>query len=223
MTIRLCVSILPKTVAEALLLIDTVEESSVDFVEIRLDKLKNLGRLSDLAARGKIPKIATDKSTSRNEKERVQTLLKGAKSGFDYVDVDLSNTNLKGIVTDLKASGTKCILSFHDYNSSLNLSDLNSVLEKSIFLGADVCKIVTTPKRIEDNLTLLQFTSAVSAKAKIVCFGLGEIGKISRLLSPLFGGFFTFASLEHGSETAPGQMTVQEMKATYDLLGLKLK
>jgi 3-dehydroquinate dehydratase/shikimate dehydrogenase len=217
------VSILPKTVAEALLLIDKAEESSADLVEIRLDNLKNLGRLSDLASHGETPKIATDKNSSRNEKERLQSLLKAAKSGFDYVDVDLSIQNLKSTVSDLKSSGTKCILSFHDYNSSLSLLDLNSVLEKGIFLGADVCKIVTTPKHIEDNLTLLQFTSAVSEKNKIVCFGMGELGKISRLLSPVYGGFFTFASLEHGSETAPGQMTVQEMRAAYELLGIKLK
>ncbi len=223
MTIRLCVSILPKTFAEAMLLIEKAEESSADLVEIRLDNLKNLGRLSDLAAHGKTPKIAADKNSSRSEKERLQALHKAAKSGFDYVDVDLSSRDLKGIVTDLKASGAKCILSFHDYNSSLSLSDLNSVLEKSIFLGADVCKIVTTPKQIEDNLTLLQFTSTASTKAKIVCFGMGELGKISRLLSPVYGGFFTFASLERGSETAPGQMTVQEMRNAYELLGLKLK
>jgi 3-dehydroquinate dehydratase len=50
---------------------------------------------------------------------------------------------------------------------------------------------------------------------------MGELGKISRLLSPVFGAFFTFASLEHGSETASGQMTIQEMKTAYELLGLK--
>jgi 3-dehydroquinate dehydratase len=50
---------------------------------------------------------------------------------------------------------------------------------------------------------------------------MGELGRVSRLLSPLFGGFFTFASLELGSETAAGQMTIQEMRAAYELLGLK--
>ena len=82
-----------------------------------------------------------------------------------------------------------------------------------------VCKIVTTAKKIEDNLAVLNFVSAMSSKAKLVCFCMGEQGKVSRLLSPMFGAFFTFASLEQGSETAAGQMTIQEMRATYDLLG----
>jgi 3-dehydroquinate dehydratase type I len=80
---------------------------------------------------------------------------------------------------------------------------------------------VTTAKRMEDNLTALNFTSAASSKAKLVCFCMGELGKVSRLLSPLFGGFFTFASLERGSETASGQITIQKMKSTYALLGQK--
>ena len=176
-----------------------------------------------MAAHGKTPKIATNKKPSGTEKERQQTLLSAAKNGFDYVDLDLSSQKLKETVKEVKARGAKCILSFHDFNSSLSLSELNSTLKREISSGADVCKIVTTAKRMEDNLTLLQFTSAASTKTKIVCFGMGELGKVSRLLSPAFGGFFTFAALERGSETAPGQMTVQEMRSAYELLGLKLK
>jgi 3-dehydroquinate dehydratase len=48
---------------------------------------------------------------------------------------------------------------------------------------------------------------------------MGEVGKISRLLSPIFGAFFTFASLEVGSETATGQMSIKEMQTAYNLLG----
>jgi 3-dehydroquinate dehydratase len=50
---------------------------------------------------------------------------------------------------------------------------------------------------------------------------MGELGKTSRLLSPMFGGFFTFAALETVGTTAPGQMTLREMKAAYDLMGFQ--
>ncbi len=225
MTVRICVSILPQTTAEALWLIEKAEDSSADLIEVRLDCLENYSELADLVAHGKTPKIATNKKPSGTEKERQQTLLSAAKNGFDYVDLDLSSQKLKEAVKEVKARGAKCILSFHESNSnnSLSLSELNDILERGISSGADVCKIVTTAKRMEDNLTLLQFTSAASAKTKIVCFGMGRLGKVSRLLSPAFGGFFTFAALERGRETAPGQMTVQEMRSAYELLGLKLK
>jgi 3-dehydroquinate dehydratase type I len=220
LTARICVSILPKTVSEAMQLIEKAEVAHADFIEVRLDSLENRGELSDLAAHGKTPKIATDRS-SRTETEQRQMLLSAAKSGFEYVDVELSAPQLKELVKELKALGAKPIVSFHKFNGSLGISELNSILEREISSGAEVCKIVTTAKRIEDNLTTLNFTSTASSKAKLVCFCMGELGKVSRLLSPLFGGFFTFASLERGSETASGQMTIQEMKAAYELLGQK--
>jgi len=214
------VSILPKTFAEALRLIEKAEVAHADLIEVRFDYLENHRGLADLAAHGKTPKIATDKS-SRSETEHRQMLLSAAKSGFEYVDVELSTSQLKDLIKKLKTLGAKPIVSFHKFNGSLGISELNSILEREISSGAEVCKIVTTAKQMEDNLTTLNFISTASSKAKLVCFCMGELGKISRLLSPLFGGFFTFASLERGSETASGQMTVQEMKAAYKILGQK--
>jgi 3-dehydroquinate dehydratase type I len=96
---------------------------------------------------------------------------------------------------------------------------MEKVLEQEIASGASVCKIIGTAKRIEDNIAALNFVASHSSKAKLVCFCMGEAGKVSRLLSPMFGAFFTFASLEQGNETAEGQMTIGEMQAAYDILG----
>jgi 3-dehydroquinate dehydratase type I len=225
--IRICVSILPATIPEALRLIEKAEDSYVDFIEIRLDQLGNSRELSDVASHGKTPKIATHRLPSRQGKfsgtstEQNDILLNAAKSGFEYVDVDLSNPKLKGSVKELNSLGVQSIVSFHDFTGPLTIPEMASILKREISSGADVCKIVTTAKRVEDNLAMLNFASAASGKTKLVCFCMGESGKVSRLLAPLFGSFFTFASLERGSETAAGQMTVREMKAAYKLLGLK--
>ena len=229
MTARICVSILPKTKQEALRLIERAEDAHADLIEVRLDCLGNHLDLAELAAHGKTPKIAANKplscqgTFSGTEKERRQTLLDAAKSEFEYVDVELSTIKLGELIREVEASGAKPIVSFHDFSGTPSSSELNSIFEQEINSGAHVCKIVTTAKRIEDNLTVLNFTStaSVSGKARIVCFAMDELGKVSRLLSPLFGGFFTFASLERGSETATGQMSIQEMKAAYEVLGLK--
>jgi 3-dehydroquinate dehydratase type I len=221
------VSILPATAAEALSLIEKAEDACANLIEVRLDCLENRGELADVAAHGKTPKIATNKLRScqgrfsGTETEQQQILLTAAKNGFEYVDVELTSPKLKDTVREVKALGAKPIVSFHDFTKSLSLPELNRILEREIASGADVCKIVTTAKRIEDNLTVLNFTSAACSRAKVVCFAMGELGRVSRLLSPLFGGYFTFASLERGNETAAGQMSIQEMKAAYELLGLK--
>jgi len=223
---RVCVSILPKTSTEALKLIEKAEEAKADLIEVRLDKLDKHDRLADLASHGKTLKIATNKLLScrgnfkGTETEQKQILLTAAKTGFNYVDIELSTSNLKEFKTQISDLGAKLIVSSHDFEGTLKLTELNIVLEREIVAGADICKIVPTAKRIEDNLTLLNFCSAASKRCSVVCFAMGEPGKVSRLLSPLFGCAFTFAALESGSETASGQMTIQEMRSTYKLLGV---
>jgi 3-dehydroquinate dehydratase type I len=185
LTARICVSILPKTVPEALLLIEKAEDAHADFIEIRLDLLKdcleNNRGLADLAAHGKTPRIATDKA-SRTETEHQQLLITAAKGGFDYVDVELSTPQLEALVKELKELGAKPIVSFHKLDGSLSVPELNSILEQEITSGAEVCKIVTNAKQMEDNLTNLNFTSTASTKAKVVCFCMGELKTAYKLL-----------------------------------------
>jgi 3-dehydroquinate dehydratase type I len=220
MTIRICVSIEPKTAAEAKQLVGKAEEANADFIEIRLDHLEKSAKLTDLTMHRKSPLIATDKSR-KNEIDRQALLLEAAKSGFQYVDTDLSSPKLQNFITQAKSLGAKCIVSFHDQYKTPSIAELNRILEREVSSGADVCKIVTTATKVEDNLTLLEFIQNAPVRKKPVCFAMGELGKISRLLSPVFGSFFTFVSLEKGSETAPGQMSMQEIKAAYELLGFR--
>ncbi len=225
MTLRICVSILPKNGAEALNLISMAEKAEADLIEVRLDRLETSTNLRELVQSTKIPLIATRKLTSENgffsgtEAERQQSLLSAAENGFEYVDVDLSSPNCQETIDKLKRLGAKPIVSHHKFDGSLSCSAMEKVLEREIASGASVCKIVLTAKKIEDNLVVLNFVASHSGKVKLVCFCMGEAGKVSRLLSPMFGAFFTFASLDEGSETAKGQMSIGEMRVAYNLLG----
>jgi 3-dehydroquinate dehydratase/shikimate dehydrogenase len=220
------VSILPKNKSEALDLIDKAEMEEADFIEVRLDLLRNTEGLAELAKRGTTAEIATIKPLTHGggfkgtESEQKEILLSAAKNGFSYVDIDLSASNFKDFTTEAREQGVKIIVSHHDFNRTPKRAELARMLDRELACGPDVCKIVTTARQLEDNLALLDFTRAACKKADIICFAMGELGKISRLLSPRFGGFFTFAALEHGGETAPGQMTVKEMRVAYKLLGL---
>jgi 3-dehydroquinate dehydratase type I len=227
LNIKICVSVPPQTVAEALDLIEKAENQQADFIEVRLDNLKKHNQLADIAHCSNIPLIATNRSTkcqgkfSGSENERKRILLDAARNGFEYVDIELSTPKLKNIVSNLREIGAKPIVSFHDFNETPSLLRLNKILKKEIASGADVCKIVTTARFVEDNLTVLDFASKACKNARIVCFAMGELGKPSRLLSPVFGAFFTIASLESGRKTAQGQLTIQEMRSAYEALGLK--
>jgi 3-dehydroquinate dehydratase type I len=226
LTIKICVSVPPKTVAEALNLIAKAENQRTDFIEVRLDSLRKHKELADIAHCSDTPLIATNRSPEcqgkflGSENERKKILLDAAANGFEYVDVELFTPGLKETVDNLRGMGVKAILSFHDFHETPSLSQLNDVLRREIDSGADVCKIVTTARLVEDNLTVLDFVSKVSESARIVCFSMGDLGKPSRLLSPVFGAFFTIASLESGRKTASGQLTIQEMRTVYKALGL---
>ena len=227
MTIKVCVSVPPKTVEEAFDLVEEAEAQHADLIEIRLDSLKNHARIAEIPRCSKTPLIATNKSIenhgkfSGSEDARQKILVDAARNGFEYVDVDLFTPNMRELIDNLREAGAKPIVSFHDFDMTLELSRLNLVLEEEIALGAEVCKIVTTANQVEDNLTTLNFVSEASKKAKIVCFAMGELGKPSRLLSPVFGAFFTFASIDEKRKTAKGQLTIQEMRRAYELLGLR--
>jgi 3-dehydroquinate dehydratase type I len=213
--------------SEALNLIENAEKEQADLVEVRLDCFEIPQNLSDLAESTNLPLIATNKLQSEkgyfagNENERQQTLLSAAENGFEYVDVDVSSPKSKETIDKIKQLGVKPIASYHKYDGALGVSRMEKILDEQIASGASVCKIVTTANQIEDNLPTLNFISWASGKAKLVCFCMGEHGRISRLLSPLFGAYFTFASLEQGSETAAGQMSLTEMRNAYALLGIK--
>jgi 3-dehydroquinate dehydratase type I len=224
---RICVSILPKNKVEALNLIKQAEEAQADLIEVRLDYFEKSIDIGDLTKSTRTPLIATNKLQSErgfftgDDAERQHTLLNAAKNGFKYVDIDVSSPRYNETINKIKLLGVKSVASYHKFTGALNVSEMEKILDIEIASGANVCKIVTTANQIEDNLTVLNFISEAYSKAKLVCFCMGEYGKISRLLSAMFGAFFTFASLNQGSETVTGQMSVEEMRSAYELLGMK--
>ena len=227
MSARICVSILPKNNNEALGLVEKAEKATADLVEVRFELFEESRNLKDLVESTNLPLIATNKLQiehgyfSGTEKERQQTLYSAAKAGFEYVDVDFASPKRDEIIRALQELHAKTVVSYHDYNGILTTPSMKKILDEEIRAGASICKLVLTAKHIEDNLPVLNFVSFASTTAQLVCFCMGEEGRTSRLLSPAFGAYFTFAALEHGNETAPGQMTVSEMRSAYKLLGIK--
>lgn len=225
MTPRICASILPKDQLEALGLIKQAEAAEASLVEVRLDRFDSSLNLREIADSTKIPLIATSKLASEGgffggtENQRQQMLLEAAKNGFAYVDIDVSSSKFNETMATLKRLGAKTVVSYHNLSGPVGIGEMNRILEDEISSGACICKIVGTAKRREDNLAVLGFVAKNSSRAKLVCFLMGQEGRISRLLSPFFGAYFTFASLKQGHETATGQMTIGEMKVAYDLLG----
>ncbi|NJM15252.1 MAG: type I 3-dehydroquinate dehydratase [Bacteroidales bacterium] len=46
---------------------------------------------------------------------------------------------------------------------------------------------------------------------RLVALGMGEMGKISRVMALVLGAEFTFAAPNNGQPTAPGQLSKQQL------------
>lgn len=98
---------------------------------------------------------------------------------------------------------------------------MREVLEAEAKTGADMCKVVTTALQARDNLTVLDFVAEEAAKVSLVSFAMGQRGIPSRVLSPLFGAAFTFASLTEESKTAEGQLSMDQLRNAWQILGIQ--
>ena len=218
----ICVPIAKETSGEVAKTISSLELSSIDLIEVRADYLKDWSGIREIPALVNTPTIFTYKTTERNKGEPVEEFRRKLKSAeyFTYVDIDLSTKCLKNKVAELRDMNVKPIISFHNTSETPNLATLRNIIKKESDAGAEICKLVTTANKPEDNLTCLELIRELSESHKIVCFSMGSLGTPSRVMSPIFGAFFTFASTCRGDETAQGQMTVKEMRQIYQTLGV---
>ena len=154
----------------------------------------------------------------RGEASRIEELLKAVELGAEIIDIELRTKNLAEIVPLIKKRA-KCLLSSHELSGTPSLGEMKEIVNRQLVAGADVCKVVTTAHRFEDNLAVLQLI-AEFPKSKIVSLAMGPLGYVSRILCPLVGGYFTYASIEAGKESASGQITVRDLRKLYEMVEL---
>src|SRR5579863_7937021 len=144
---------------------------------------------------------------------QLDILAKASAAGCQLVDVELQ-TALKCKPATLQKLRTRSglILSFHDFRGTKKLDE---TLEKMRAFPADFYKIVSTATTLADNVTMIKFLARESDRHSLVCMSMGEQGIISRVLGVRAGSIFTFASASAGEETAPGQVTAQELRNVY--------
>lgn len=192
-----------------------------DLFELRVDLIGE--GWQDLTRKLGQPWIATNRTAAEGgqwqgpEARRIEPLLHAVELGAGYIDVEVNTPNLENIARAIKKR-TKLLLSYHDLEKTPSFEDLKRIVRKQLNAGADICKVVSTAREPEDNLTLLKLIKEFP-EAKIVAFAMGPLGMLSRVLCPLAGGAFTYASIEKGKESAKGQLTVSEMRNIYEMMG----
>jgi 3-dehydroquinate dehydratase/shikimate dehydrogenase len=144
---------------------------------------------------------------------QLDILGKAAAGGCQLIDVELQTAS-KCKPEQLQKLRTRAamILSFHDFRATKKLDE---TLEKMLAYPADFYKMVSTATTLADNVTMIKFLSREGDRHSIIGMCMGEQGIISRVLGVRAGSVFTFASAGVGEETAPGQVTAQELRNVY--------
>ena len=222
---RICVSVSSTSPKELCRKAQRAEALSADLVEVRLDELSNHQEISTVAKSVEIPVVATNRPVSQRgsfagpESERLSLLMDAVEGGAAYLDIESSTSQLDQVIETFRKTGAKIILSHHDYSRTPRISELKSTLTKLQKNNSDLCKIVTTARSLEDNLTILSLLKTNRRNNPLISFAMGKPGVWSRILSPFYGADFTYASLKRGLETAPGQPGISELRRIYETVG----
>jgi 3-dehydroquinate dehydratase type I len=225
----LCIPICATTTDAAVALMEKAYPLA-DCLELRIDQIKDC-RLERLMER-RYPGtgiLVTNRSKAEgggfagSERERIALLKQAVALGADLVDIEASTE--KPLLRELKAQiekhgrRTRWICSSHDLKGTPPEGALQKRFNACAKIGADIVKICTNAREMADNLRVLGLIPYAQKKGQgIIAFCMGEKGRISRVMAPLLGSYLNFASLDKGTESAPGQLTIAEMKEILRIL-----
>jgi len=217
----ICASITESLVNE---MVKTANSTHADIVEIRLDYLKEFEGIEKLKEIRK-PLIATcmpkweGGKFKGSEDERISILQDSIKFS-DYISIELrTKADLRNkIINEARENSVRVIVSYHDFEKTPDEEEILEILKNEKEAGGDIVKIAFMPKDYGDVLRTMKVLVENKLEIPIIAISLGELGKISRILGHLFGSYMTFASPGKGKESAPGQLTVDELKKVFDIL-----
>ncbi|MBX3393801.1 MAG: type I 3-dehydroquinate dehydratase [Phycisphaerae bacterium] len=214
-------------------------EAGADMIELRLDLMPDLTDEDIRGLRAAFtdgpPIILTYRSPAEGGGDSATDAARMARLDelgptFDYIDVEIATwerseesrriataamrradvvSQTGGVEMIEGGSRRKLILSRHDDKgrpASLQ-ADLVRMCEEE---ACDVPKLAWRARSVRDNFEAFELLRLSPRPAITVC--MGEDGRLSRILCRKFGAFATFASLRHGDETAPGQLTIRELR-----------
>jgi 3-dehydroquinate dehydratase type I len=219
----ICAPIMARNNAEALIKLAKAEVLA-DMIEIRLDVMETFGLEEIIMAVSK-PIMVTYRSKGQGGEgsddygTRIRYLMNAIEAGADFVDVEFSlPSEFRRELFQMQGT-SRLIISNHQLNGTPSREKLEGLLTKMAATGADIVKIVTQAGAPQDNLRVLGLIPlAKNLGIKIIAFCMGPMGRISRIASPIMGGYLTFASLETGEESASGQIPIREMKKILDII-----
>jgi len=224
-SLRICVPVVEATVHRARGKYQRAARKGL-WTEVRLDYLEepapNLARLFRTLPG---PVIATNRLAAEGgrwtgtEADRLDLLSQALNLGVTCLDLELAADAIFRREIWERRGKTRLILSWHDFAGTPETARLEAVLEEMLNAEADIVKMVAMAREPADNLRLLSLIPRAKAQGKeIIAFCMGPLGKWSRVAAPLLGSFLSFAPFSKTGASAPGQLTVNDLKRVWNSL-----
>jgi 3-dehydroquinate dehydratase-1 len=194
-----------------------------DAVEFRMDLAgapdAALGALD--AYDGELPLLVTNRAAweggeaAATEAERLGALSRAIeRDAVAAVDVELACLRDGGpkavpaareLRDRARELGVTVVASVHDFESTPAEHDLRDLLAAAASAG-DVGKLAVTATDRSDALALLAATHEATARgARVATMAMGEPGRHTRAVAPLYGSKIGYAPVDPAAATAPGQ------------------
>lgn len=212
---QLCVPIFVHSLQEANRDAILAAENGADLVEYRIDQFTDTGDIYILVNNSPLPCIITCRSREEgghselSDEERIEVLESPGAAASRYLDVEYQT--FKRHPSSTLGGYRSLILSAHDFNGRPDR--LYNLIAEMTAAPTNVVKIVWTARTVRDNIEA--FEILLSRQKPTIALCMGEAGIISRILAKKFGAFLTFASLSASAQTAPGQISIYDMKRLY--------
>ncbi|WEL16613.1 3-dehydroquinate dehydratase [Halorhabdus sp. SVX81] len=124
------------------------------------------------------------------------------------VDVELATAregDADALIETAREHEVRVIVSTHDFEATPPMGDLQETLRDACEYG-DVGKLAVTAETPDDVLDLLVATRAATVEGHTVAtMAMGEAGRHSRAVAPLYGSRIGYAPVDPDAATAPGQ------------------
>jgi 3-dehydroquinate dehydratase-1 len=146
-----------------------------------------------------------------SEEKRLRLLLAAVRAGAAFVDIELETDARfrERIVRAARAVGCRVIVSYHNFQETPSRAELERRIALAFASGADIVKVACQVGSRRDNARLLGLLDAGSA---LIVVGMGKKGRLTRIVAPLLGSVFTYASIGGGTETAEGQLDAASLE-----------
>jgi 3-dehydroquinate dehydratase I len=186
-----------------------------DICELRLDLLYGTLRETEALSRGiKSPKIVTVRDPGEGganalpEAARVE-LFEQWLPHCDLIDVEFRNLDrYSELIERAEANEKQVIVSYHDFLSTPPVERLQEMLDSGGISDSRIFKVATNVSCWQDIEALVRFVQG-NATVRVAAVGMGEFGKLSRLILPRLGSALVYGSLSVA--VAPGQWPVAEL------------